>query len=162
MKSGFLKSAIPTVSALLLALTLFGCGGSGDNKEYTLGDTVTFSNLELVLDNEISTTTVDYALSHYYGSTVIVVPVQVTNKSSSPNRLGENTVTVFGPDGAELPKIAGEFWYGMLNIEGAGTVETGISYDSNFHFLYEGNGDYYIKLHKAFNSDIKIKISVNI
>lgn len=129
------------------------------NKEPTLGSTVEFDDLELTFGTEISTTTVNNQFSEQNGQTVIVVPVTVTNKKSETHSLNMFYIKTFGSTGTETKDITAYFMDD--DVSWAGDLRSGASYETSFHILYDGDGDYYIVLDN-FKKEVEIVIPVKI
>jgi hypothetical protein len=165
---------------LIMAFAMIGCssGSSGSSgasdksskvgspsetdsssTEPTLGDTIIFDGLEITLGTSITTTTVDNEYSDNYGETVIVVPITVKNISDDTKGLNMFYLKVFGSKGTELDDITAYFIDD--DIVFAGEARSGASLESNVHFLYDGDGDYYLAFDN-FSEKVEIKIPVSL
>lgn len=67
----------------------------------------------------------------------------------------------FSPSGVQLSGVSTYFMDGNNDIEWAGELMTNASYNTNFHILYDGNGDYTIALQMGYGGKTEIKIPVN-
>lgn len=115
---------------------------SNKNQIYSLGDTFTFSNLEITLGNDYSFTTVDNEYSDNYGDDVVRLSITVKNLKNETNGLNMFNYKIFGSKGTEVKEMN---YYFDDNIDEAGDLRSGASYTKYMYFLYDGDGKYAIE-----------------
>ena len=125
----------------------------------TLGSTVVFDGFEIAFGNKISPSKVNNRFSEHNGSKVIVVPVTVTTMGDETGSINMFYIKLFGSNGAELPGVSA--YFDKDDIDFAGDLRPGASYDTSFHMLYDGDGDYYITL-RSFSEEIEVLIPVSL
>lgn len=126
-------------------------------EKITFGSTITTQGLELKFGDSYSFDTIENQFSDYNGNTVIVLPVNVKNISNESNHLNSFYYKIFGSKGTELGGVSSYF---DDDVDYAGDLRPGASYDSNFHLLYDGNGFYYL-VFDDFNTTVEAEFEIN-
>lgn len=113
-------------------------------KPLTYGDTFVFDGFEITFLAEYEFTKVKNQFSELDGMDVVAVPIVVTNKSGDTGMLNRYDVDVFLPDGTQPESCY--TYFGREDIFSAGDIRDGATLNSKIHFLYGGDGAYYLEL----------------
>ena len=151
---------------ILLSLSLLfiiGCDNIKSNNkkddikgDYEIGETFSFMNLEVTIENVEKILTIDKELSNDHGKEVLKVPIKVTNKSDKPDHLSMFFYKMYNPKGEEI--ISKGSYYDD-SIDFAPDLEPNESYKKYLYIPYEENGNYTLEFN---NLSKKIKIILNI
>jgi len=154
------KIILSIVFSLLFIIILFGTSddetndntnenttNNEKNDKYTLGDTITFDDLQLTFDKEYSFTTVDNMFSNHNEKPVIKIGVTIKNISSKNHNLNMFYYDMFGSSASELDSVSSYF---EETVDFAGELKPGASYKKYFYLLYDGNGTYSIDFDNFF------------
>ena len=122
----------------------------------TYGSTFEFDDFTIQIGGGATATIFDNQFSEYNGSTVIALPVTLTNNKSEPSQLNMFYLKEFGSAGTELNSI---FTY-FDDIRMAGEMRPGASMNGNLYFLYDGNGTYYLSFQKPWQKAIEVELPI--
>ena len=149
------------VVTLLLSITLItGCSTDNDSssdKTIGLGETFTFDDLEITLENNISFTKIDNEFSDYNGQDVVRLPITVKNIKDETHSLNMFYYSIYGSKGTQLSTVSSYF---DDSIDFAGDLRSGASYTKNLYFLYDGNGKYAIEFNEVWGPKTTIEFDV--
>ena len=126
----------------------------------TNSEVFSFDGFNIQFGNTINTTKLDNQFSDKNGSTVISIPVMITNASEETKSLNMFYVTEFGPAGTELDSV--DAYYTDDDIRWGGDLRPGANKTGRLYFLYEGNGDYVIRFQKPGEQATEVKIPVTL
>ena len=150
------------VITLLLSVTLFtACSTdneSSSDKLVGLGETFTFDDLEITLENNISFTKIDNEFSEYNGQDVVKLPITVKNIKDETHSLNMFYYSIYGSKGTELSTVSSYF---DDSVDFAGDLRSGASYTKYLYFLYDGNGKYAIEFSEIFGAKTTVEFDVN-
>ncbi len=165
----------------LLAVVLFGCGGSGSSgnsstgtsnatetgtsapasNELTFDTPFEFDDLTITLGSGVTATTLENEFSDHANEQVAAIPITIVNNASSSHGLNMFYYKAYSPDGAELDNITAFFMED--DVAFAGDVRSGATQQSVMHILYTGPGDYYIEFAMPLDNDpIEVKLPLNL
>ncbi|MDF9825775.1 hypothetical protein M2475_002161 [Breznakia sp. PF5-3] len=130
-----------------------------EKKELTYGDVIEFDGLEIVFSEPVTFATIDNQYSDLNGSEVAIVPVKITNTSDDTNGLNMFYYKVYGTSGSTLDDVSAFFDDDVAWTAGTDSLRSGASVDTLMHFIYDGNGDYYIKFDNM-SEKIEVKLSI--
>lgn len=111
------------------------------------GNTFEFDNIEITLGNTVGWTTVDNSFSDFNGETVFYIPITVVNLANETHGFNSFWATTFGSTGTRLDSITAFF---DNDITWAGNMRAGATQSAYWHFLYDGDGDYFIEIDDFF------------
>jgi len=168
-----MKKLLKVLFVVMLCFGIVGCssddnGGDNNNsssnnnvktekKVLSYGDVVEFDDLEIVFSDNVSFTTIDNSYSDYNNAEVVVVPVSITNKSEETHGLNMFYYTVFGSKGTSLSSISAYF---DDNVDWkASEMRSNATVESYMHFLYDGDGDYYVEFNN-WTKKVEVKLTV--
>lgn len=121
--------------------------------EYTLNKSFIFDNLEIKLGSNVQWDKIDNHYSKQNGATVFKIPMAVKNIGIENNKLSSLNYSQFGSKGVEQENIEAHFDdSGLYSAQ----LRPNASQNIFMYFLYDGDGDYYVR----FNNNIEIKIPV--
>lgn len=126
-------------------------------KYLTFGDVIEFDGFEITFLPDINFSEVDNQFSDDNGKPVIVLPVSITNKSGETGILNMFYYTFFTPAGTEANNASAYFMEDDIMF--AGEMRDGATLNSNFHIVYEGDGDYYVEFDKILE-DVEVKLPI--
>ena len=108
--------------------------------EFTFGEVMVIDDLEITFSDDLDWGTVDARWSDLHGEVVFAIPVTVTNIGDSANSFPWST-TAFGPNGLELtnPRIDDD-------VARSGDILPGATLNGILHVLFDGYGDYVIRI----------------
>ncbi|MCL2827582.1 MAG: DUF4352 domain-containing protein [Oscillospiraceae bacterium] len=124
--------------------------------EFSLGDTITISDLDLHFGETISWGRIDSRWSERDGELYFYLTVTMQNNSDSAAGFPWSFQT-FGPDGHELDRIAWEVEND--DITGAGDVLPGVTLSGYWHLQYAGDGEYVIEFDDRFGSGEVLRLN---
>lgn len=110
--------------------------------EYTFDQPFTFGDLEITISSNYTWTKVDNQFSEHNGADVIEIPITIVNKGNETSGLNMVFYSLFGSTGTELEDLS---FYFDNNVVLAGEIRPGATQNSYLHFLYDGDGKYYIE-----------------
>lgn len=151
-------------------LGVFGCSSDGSatgdggaqqeapaQSELTFDVPFEFDGFSITFGSGVTTSVLDNQFSDLNGSTVVVVPMSVTNNSDETRALNMFYMKAFGPSGAELDDVSSYF---MDNdVDWMGELRPGATAETTMHILYEGNGDYYVSF-ENFGESQEVRLPI--
>lgn len=179
MKKSKKLLAVAMTCLAVAALGLLGCSSSGGGEatggesaqsvdagksakeekapeaKPTLGSTIEFDDLSITFGTEIFSTVLENQFSDLDGSTVVSVPVSITNRKAETHSLNMFYVEEFGSQGTELDTCYTYF----DDIRMAGEMRPDATMDGALYFLYDGDGTYYISFDN-FKEKVEVEIPV--
>lgn len=111
---------------------------------YSLDKPFTFDDLEITLGSKLTTTKLKNQFSEHDGETVISMPIKVKNLDDESKSLNMFYLKIYGSKGTQLDSVS-SYFSDEGNVEWAGELRSGASYDKYLHFLYDGDGTYAIE-----------------
>ncbi len=185
MKKSKKLVAVALTCLVVASFGLFGCSSSGDGEassgasaqsadagesadagksakeekkpeaKPTLGSTIEFDDLSITFGTELSTAVLENQFSDLNGSTVVSVPVSITNHKEETHSLNMFYVEEFGSQGTELDTCYTYF----DDIRMAGEMRPDATMEGALYFLYDGDGTYYISFDN-FKEKVEVEIPV--
>lgn len=132
-----------------------------ESSEPTLGDTIEFDDLEIVLGDSFELVTLENEFSDKNGTEVIKVPITVTNKKDDTHGLNMFYVSAYGSQGTKLDDISTYYMEEDVTwTAGSSSLRSGASIETYIHFIYDGDGDYYLTF-EDFSDKVEYKIPVS-
>ena len=122
----------------------------------TYGDTFEFDGFEITFINELKWAVVSNRFSEHNESDVCGITVIIKNIGSETNSLSTFECTLFGSKGTQLDKVSSYFNDDVFKI---GDMRSGAEGSGYMHFLYDGDGDYYVEFGSR-NDKIEVKLPV--
>lgn len=170
-----MKRLVAILMGVMIVAMLFGCGirkaetpmpQVGNNEpivqdepettttevaKNTFGSTIVFDDFEITFGTDYHFETISNEYSDYNGRSVVVLPVNVKNIGDETHSMNMFFYKFFGSQGTELEMVSTYFMFdGADVVDFKGELRPGSSYDSNFYFLYDGDGTYYIEFDDFF------------
>jgi hypothetical protein len=124
----------------------------------TFGSAFEFNDLEITIGDSsgINFVTVENEFSDVNGADVVELPIKVKNLKEETHFLNEMYLKFFGIDGTQTRSVS--VYFDNDNFT-AGELRSGASYETFLHFIYNGDGDYYIEFDNMINS-VEVKLPV--
>ena len=122
----------------------------------TYGDTFEFDGFEITFINELKWAVVSNRFSEHNESDVCGITVIIKNIGSETSSLSTFECTLFGSKGTQLDKVSSYFNDDVFKI---GDMRSGAEGSGYMHFLYDGDGDYYVEFGSR-NNKIEVKLPV--
>lgn len=165
--------------ALASCLALTACGGSSSSgssnadtpadesqqeeqaeavQTLGLGSSFEFDGFTIQIGDSISTTTLENQYSEKDGSTIIVLPITLTNNGEEANNLNMFYVTEYGSQGLELDSVYTYF----DDIRMAGKMQPGATMSGALYFLYDGDGSYILEFATLASEPIEVELQVQL
>lgn len=144
-----MKKLLIGIVVVILLFSLVMCGGdSGSGRTaYGLGDTFEFNGssglIELTFGTDITFTTVENSYSEYHGQDVISIPVTMTNLGEDTARFNSFDTIEFGTNGTSLGLV--DMLVEGDDIRSGHELRPEATVTSNYHLLYDGDGEYVIE-----------------
>ena len=179
-----MKRIFTIIVGVLSAMLLFGCGirkaevltppvdnnvpivqdepetTTTEAAKNTFGSTIVFDDLEITSGTDYHFETLSNEYSDLNGRSVIVLPVTVKNLKEETHSLNMFYYTFFGSQGQELDMVSTYFMFDGANVvDFAGDLRPGASYESNFYFLYDGDGTYVIEFDN-WSSEVEAEFDI--
>ncbi len=130
---------------------------SEESEEPGFNTAVQFDGFEITLSDSIKFVKIDNEFSDKNGADVVEVPATIKNIGDETAALNVFYYKFFGPKGTQLDNVSAYFHNDHLS---AGEIRPGSEQETYFHFPYEGDGDYYMKLSTFVDEDIEIRLPI--
>jgi len=125
---------------------------------HTFGDIVVFDGLEIVFSNAIEWTVLDNQFSDHDGADVIRIPVTITNISDETHGLNMFFYSMFGTAGTQLDDVSAFFMED--DAAWSGDMRSGATLNAYMHFLYDGDGDYFVEFSEVFGPTVEVRLPI--
>ena len=115
---------------------------------YKPGDTFIFDDFEISIGDNVEWVVIEHydEESPLHGADAVRVPIIFTNLSDETRRFSLFALTVYGAEGVGLPNISNILWRDeWMDAAAAPDMRSGATISDRYlHFLYDGDGYYYI------------------
>lgn len=137
--------------------TASSAASKAEAEEPGFNTVVQFDDFEITLSDSIKFVKIDNEFSDKNGADVVEVPATIKNVGDETAALNIFYYKFFGPKGTELDNVSTYFGNDHFS---AGEIRPGSVQETYFHFPYEGDGDYYMKLSTLIGDDIEIRLPI--
>lgn len=169
-----MKKFLSLFLILGMMFSLVGCGSEDEanakekteqkeekKEDLSFGSTVEFEGCEITFNEPAEFIVFDNEFSDLHGSEIVKVPVTVKNVSDEVSGINMFYVKVYGSQGVQVDDVSTYYMEDdMLFTAGTDSLQPGAQINTFFHFVYDGNGEYIIKL-EAFDGATNIKLPIN-
>ena len=123
----------------------------------TYGDTITFDDLEITFNDDVTWTVLNNKFSDNDGAIVFLVPIMVKNLKSESHNLNMFYYKQYGVYGTQLNDLS---MYFDGDIAFAGDMRSGAKTDAHMTFLYDGDGDYYVEFATFLSDTVEVRLPI--
>lgn len=127
--------------------------------ELTFDTPFEFDGLSITFGSGFTTAVLENQFSDLNGSTVLVLPMSITNNSDETKGLNMFYYKAFGPSGTQLDDVSSYFMDD--DVAWMGELRPGASAETLMHVLYEADGDYFISF-DSFAEQIEVKLPITL
>ena len=132
---------------------------ASDPAELTFDIPFDFDGFSITFGSGYTTTVLENQYSDLNGSTIVSLPMSVTNNSDETKSLNMFYLKAFGPDGTELDDVSSYFMDD--DVDWMGELRPGASAETIMNIPYEGNGDYYASF-DSFSEQVEVRLPIAI